>query len=188
MHRYVPGIAGLTFALLLPLAAGCQKPSKVDSITADDITNVTITPDPAVANQSTDGRSYRVVRGNNQPDDILAYDWKTSFDLGVLLNEKADDDGALTFPVKLTSATLKVQQASGGIVSTPTGTDAEHYDYVTTASGNTYGAVNSSVSMHFDVWYDLPSLKKEALVTVALVFTDDDGKTVAKSVEVPVAP
>jgi hypothetical protein len=38
------------------------------------------------------------------------------------------------------------------------------------------------------VWYDLPNLKREALVTVALVFTDNNGATFSKAVEVSVAP
>jgi hypothetical protein len=169
-------------------AAGCQKPSSTDTTDIDDILVTTVSPNPALADTSGDGRTYRVVRGNNQPDDILPYDWKTSFTIDVTFNAKADDDDMLTFPVKLSSATLKVQQATGGIVTVPTGSDSEHYEYVTASTGNTFGAIEQHVAMSFDVWYDLPSLKREALVTVTLAFLDDDGKSVTKAVEVKVAP
>jgi hypothetical protein len=169
-------------------ASGCQKPSSTTTTDIDDILVTTITPSPANADASTDGRTYRVVRGNNQADDILPYDWKTNFTIDVAFNSKADDDDMLAFPVKLSSATLKVQQATGGIVTTPTGSDSEHYEYVTASSGNTFGAVEQHVAMNYDVWYDLPSLKREALVTVTLVFLDDDGKSVTKAVDVRVAP
>ena len=47
----------------------------------------------------------------------------------------------------LTSATLKVQQASGGIVSPPTGGEIEHYDSVTSqVSGNEFGGVNQNLT------------------------------------------
>ena len=58
------------------------------------------------------------------------------FTLTATLNSQADDDDALEFPVNLTSVTVVVKQASGGIVTPPTGGEVEHYDYVTTANTN----------------------------------------------------
>ena len=86
------------------------------------------------------GRTYRVVRGNNQPDEILEFDWRTIFTVTVRLNDKAgDSDLDLAFPVDITAATVKVKQATGGILSPPTGGDAEHQDYVIAqTSGNRY--------------------------------------------------
>jgi len=179
---------GLVFVLVTVLASACQSPTESDDALAiDDILVASISPDPAIADVATDGKTYRVAR-NDLPDDILRYDWKTEFTVNQQFNSQADDDGALTFPVKISSATIKVQQASGGIVTAPTGGEVEHYESVTTATTNTFGAVGSTVSLTFDVWYDLPSLKKEALITVTLVFTDADGLVVTKSLDVKVAP
>jgi hypothetical protein len=187
----------LRSGLLLLLLAGatlltgaCQSPTEsTDTFEVDDFLVTSVTPDPATAQASTDGKTYRVVRGNNQPDDILAYDWKTTFVLSLTLNDKADDDDNLTFPIDVTSATVKVQQASGGIVNTPTGGDVEHYEYVLSgASSSRFTGINTSNSMTFDVWYDLPSLRKEALITVTVTFKDTDGVTFSKSIDVKVAP
>ncbi len=185
-------------ATLLPLlitvlvsAAGCQSPTDPDDTPeVDDFLVANISPGATVnASESADGRTYRVVRGNNQPDEILPYDWKTTFAVSITLNDKADDDDYLTFPVDLTSATVAVKQASGGIVTTPTGGDTEHSDYVVShTTSNRFGAVNSTNTLTFDVWYDLPSLRREALITVQLTFQDADGLTFSKSIEVRVAP
>ena len=185
----------LRIRLLLPLvslavAAACQSPTDPDDTpSVDDFLVASVSPSPTNGTQSTDGRTYRVVRGNNQPDEVLAFDWKTSFSVTVTLNDKADDDDYLTFPVDLTSATVTVKQASGGIVTTPTGGDTEHSDYVVSnATSNRFGSVNSSNTLTFDVWYDLPSLRREALITVQLTFKDTDGLTFSKSIDVVVAP
>ena len=170
------------------MSSGCQSPSSADdALDIDDILVVTA-PSTVGADASSDGKTYRVVRGNNQPDDILAYDWKTTVAINLQFNDAADDKDALTFPVTITSLTVKVQQASGGIVTPPTGGDAEHYEYVTSASTNSFPAVGSNVGISFDVWYDLPSLRKEALVTITIAFTDDDGSIVSKVIDVKVAP
>src|SRR5687768_18140653 len=60
------------------VVAGCQKPTDPsDVIDFDEVVDVTVTPNPIQADTQTGGRTYRVVRGNNQPDDILPYDWHT---------------------------------------------------------------------------------------------------------------
>ena len=178
----------IAFGAAMLLSSACQSPSSADeALDIDDILVVT-SPSTTNADPANDGKTYRVVRGNNQPDDILAYDWKASFAINLQFNDAADDKDALTFPVNITSLTVKVQQASGGIVTPPTGGEIEHYEFVTSASSNSFSAVGSSVGIAFDVWYDLPSLRKEALVTVTMSFTDHDGLILNKSVEVKVAP
>jgi hypothetical protein len=177
------------FVVSVLSVAGCQSPTDPDeALEVDDFLEVNATPNPTTASESTDGRTYRVVRGNNQPDDILVFDWKTAFTITATLNSQADDDEALEFPVNLTAVTVVVKQASGGIVTPPTGGDVERYDYVTNANTNVYPAVNSTVTIGLEVWYDLPSLRREALVTVTLSFTDDDGQAFSKVVDVRVAP
>jgi hypothetical protein len=57
---------------------GCQNPTDPDDVVNfDEVVDVTASPDPIIAACQTSGRTYRVVRGNNQPDEILAYDWHT---------------------------------------------------------------------------------------------------------------
>src|SRR5262249_46038287 len=148
-----------------------------DNIDVDDFLEISQSPNPAIADVATDGKTYRVVRGNNQPDEVLPFDWKTNFTLFMTLNGKADDKDLLKFPVDLTTVTLQVKQASGGIVTPPTGGETEHQDFVTQASGNRFGSVNTSNSINFEVWYDLPSLRKEALASVTLSFKDANAKT-----------
>src|SRR5687768_9114801 len=106
----------LVAMLLLPvLLAGCQSPTDPDeTLDVDDILDLSVAPNPATASEATDGRTYRVVRGNNQPDEILPYDWFTSFVVTATLNSNAnDDDIDLEFPIDLTSVTVVVKQASG---------------------------------------------------------------------------
>lgn len=189
MRALVRGVCLPLLLLTVSFVSACQSPTEEETIDVDDFLETSASPSPTNADASS-GRTYRVVRGNNQPDEILEFDWHTGFGLSVRLNNNAaDKDLDLDFPVTLTSATLKVQQASGGIVSPPTGGEIEHYDSVTSqVSGNEFGGANQSITMYFDVWYDLPSLKKEALITVALTFADDKGKSFSKTVQVRVNP
>jgi len=183
MLRTVTATAALLVTLVL---CACQSPT--DPNTTTDFIDTAVSPDPATAAGPT-GRFYTIKGDSNTPDQVLEYDWRTTFTVTVTLNSHATDKNVdVTFPVKLTSATVRVQQASGGIITPPTGGDVEHYDFVSQASSNRFAAVNSSVSMTFDVWYDLPSLRKESLVNVNLTFSDDDGVTFSQSVEVNVAP
>jgi hypothetical protein len=170
-------------------AAGCQSPSSASSTPkVDDFVDATITPNPAIAAADTDGKTYRVVRGNNQPDDIVPYQYVTTFTVTISFNSKAKDN-SIGFPVSIVSASGKVEQASGGIVTPPTGGDVEHYESVILSStGSTISAVGGGITMSFEVWYALPSKGKEALVTETISMKDNNAVTFAKSVPVRVAP
>jgi hypothetical protein len=85
----------------------------------------------------------------------------------------------------ITAVSVKVQQAAGGIVITPTGTDIEHYQYTSHASNNRIDA-KGSASVGFDVWYDLPNKGREALVTLTFSFTDDNSQSFSESTSVKV--
>lgn len=172
-------------------SVACQSPTSAsDSVSVDDYVTSVTTPATATAIEATDGRTYRVVRGNNQPDEILPFTYTTTFAITFTVTSKATDKNVdLTFPVSITAASGKVQQASGGIVTPPTGGEVEHYDSVIlTTSNSTISAVNGNATLTFQVWYTLPSARKEALVTESVSFKDADGKTFTKSVDVVVAP
>jgi hypothetical protein len=63
------------------------------------------------------------------------------------------------------------------------------FEFITlNATGNQLGGTNQPVSLSYEVWYDLPSLRKEAVVTMAVSFVDNDGTTFQKSVDFTVAP
>lgn len=181
-------IAGLLTAAVI---GGCQKASDPDDVISyDEMVDVASSPSPIVAGPSTDGKTYRIVRGNNQPDEIVPYDWHAAFGVSVVFNGNADDDDVdMAWPVKLTATTISVKQASGGIVTPPTGGETEKFEFITlSASGNQLAAVGSVVNLNFEAWYDLPSLKKEAVITVAFSFVDDDGRSFSKTEDILVAP
>lgn len=180
----------LVLVSVLSLSA-CQNPTDPDDVVNfDEIVDVTASPDPIVADSQTSGRTYRVVRGNNQPDDILAYDWHAVFSVTFSFNDQANDsDVDVDFPVRVTAATVTAKQASGGIVTPPTGSETEHSEFVVlAATNNQVSGINSPTTMTFEVWYDFPSLRKEAVMTVAFSFTDNEGSPFQKSVDVKVSP
>jgi hypothetical protein len=173
------------------VAAGCQKPTDPDdTIDYDEVIDVTTSPNPILADADTGGRTYRIVRGNNQPDEIVPYDWHAIFSVATSFNDQAaDDDVDIDFPVKITATTLSLKQASGGIITPPTGGETEKSEYVVLAvSNNEYSGVNNPITMTFEVWYDLPSLRREAVVQILFSFTDRDGTTFTKQIDARVAP
>jgi hypothetical protein len=165
----------------------CQSPTD-PAVDVTEFVETTVAPTPAAASGPT-GRFYTYVPTNNQPNEQREFDWRTSFAVGVTLNSHANDDKfGVEFPVKISAATVKVQQASGGIITPPTGSDTEHYEFDFQVATNTFPAANNTVNMSFDVWYDLPNLRREALVTVTLAFTDSSSRSFSRTVEVRVAP
>lgn len=183
MSRSVPRALAL---LLVASLAGCQSPS--DPNETFDLLDVTISPDPALSVGPT-GRFY-VIEKDDEPDEIREYDWHATFTLTVRLTEDANNENVgLDLPLDITSATVAVSQASGGIVTPPTGTEKERYDFViSNSSSNRFTAVGGTVTMTFDVWYDLPNLRREALVNVTLGFSDDGTYRFTEVVPVKVAP
>jgi hypothetical protein len=177
--------------LLVGSLCSCQSPTNPsDQSSYDDAIDATAAPNPIAADTATGGRTYRIVRGNNQPDEIVPYDWHAVFSMTLSFNSNATDkDIDIAFPVKVTAVTLTVKQASGGIVTPPTGNDKEYFEFVTfNATGNQFAAVGNSNSLMFEVWYDLPSLRKEAIISVTTAFADNDGVTFNKVLDITVAP
>ena len=119
-------------------------------------------------------------------DDTVSYydyDYRTSFSVTVRTTPG--------WPWTSRPSNLTVQQATGGIVITPSGGDQVYFKFNSSAVTNHVNA-NGSADVGFDVWYDLPSGGKEALVTVAFTFSytdeDDNEYTYSKSLPVKVAP
>jgi hypothetical protein len=172
-------------------AAACQNPNEPgDTIDYSEALEITVDPDPIVADGATGGKLYRVVRGNNQPDEMLPYDWHAVFSSTLVLNANANsEDLDLDFPIRITGATLTVKQATGGIITPPSGSETEKFEYVPlAASGNQFAGINSPISLSFEVWYDLPSLRKESVVTLTYAFVDNDGTSFQRIVDFKVAP
>lgn len=183
---------GVAVSLLLVGAlclAGCQSSDDDDTLDVDDFVDSSVTPEPATAVASTDGKTYRVER-NELPDDVLEFSYTTTFAMTLTLNSNAtDEDVDLSFPVELQSCSAIVEQAADGIVTEPTNGEVEHYDSVITSStGLSFSGVNTSQTLNYKVWYTLPSGLKEALVTVTCTFQDSDDVGFSKKVKVRVNP
>lgn len=165
-------------ALLLLLASvqwACDSPT--ESVTLD----VTLvgSPDPALAEPSS-GVTYTVDgETDDDPDVVVEYPWRVSF--VVVITESGGT------ALDVTNVNVAVQQASGGIVIAPSGGEVEHYQFNSSAGGNRLTALGS-LSIGFEVWYDLPNDGREALITVSLSFRDDDGRVFQDVAEVKVAP
>ena len=176
---------------LLP-AAGCQSPTSTSSTTnVDSFVDASVSPNPTTAIASS-GKTYRVVRGNSQPDEIIPFQWVTTFSVTFTLNSKATGkDIDLSFPVTVTSVSGKVEQAAAGIVTPPTGGEVEHYESVIlSSSGSQVTDVGGAIQIVFQVWYSLPSGNREALITETINMKDshDSPKTFPKVVQIRVAP
>ena len=99
-----------------------------------------MSPDPIQSRTIDRWKDYRVVRGNNQPDELLPYDWHAVFSSSLVLNADGEQQEThLDFPVRITGATLAIKQATGGIITPPSGTETEKYEYVPlSATGNQF--------------------------------------------------
>ncbi len=170
-------------SILLPLfavacLAGCSSPSSSDP--EFDVT-LTADPDPATATAST-GVQYKVTNADDSVS-YYDYDFRTSFT--VHIQETAG------LALDITAMNLSVQQATGGIVITPSGGDQVYFKFTSRAVTNHINA-HGTADVGFDTWYDLPSGGREALVTVSFSFKyedkDDNVYTYSKTYDVKVAP
>jgi hypothetical protein len=162
-----------TFLLAAAWLAACSSPTATTTLAV----NLTATPDPTNAVESH-GVTYTVTN----PDSTIStfeYAYKTTLSVGM------QETGGTA--LNITAVDLKVQQASGGIVITPSGGDKEYFRFNSSASGNRLDA-HGTASISFDVWYSLPNKGREALITVGLSFQDDNSNTYSKSVQCKVAP
>jgi hypothetical protein len=167
----------VTLAALLmaaPWMVGCDDSTSSD--TSEEAT-FTFSPDPAIAVQSTDGKTYTIVGDDTHPDQIIKYPWKTTFT--VTMEETAGVGRDIT------AMNISVKQATSGVVITPAGSESEHYDYLSHATSNRLEA-KGKTSVTFDVWYDLPNDGKEGLIAVTFSYTDDNDSSFSESAQVQV--
>ena len=171
MRRAVPAVLLLVAAAFLP---ACNAPTS-----SSPTLEVTITsnPDPATASGPT-GVQYKVTNADDSVS-YYEYDYRTSFTVTV------QETGGMALDV--TALNLTVQQATGGIVITPSGGDQVYFRFNSAAPTNHINA-NGSASVGLEVWYDLPNGGREALITVGFTFQDDDDNTYSKTFQVKVAP
>jgi hypothetical protein len=171
MRRTVSAFILLTVAALLP---ACSAPTSSSPTLEVAITS---NPDPASASGPT-GVQYKVTNADDSVS-LYEYDYRTSFSLTV------QENGGMALDV--TALNLTVQQATGGIVIPPSGGDQIYFKFNSAAPTNRINA-KGSASVGFDVWYDLPSGGREALVTVGFTFQDDDDNVYSATAQVKVAP
>lgn len=171
MLRTLTVSAALTAAALT--LAGCQSPTAASTTTncgnngSTCVITFTMSPSPTSAFDATSQGVTYVLTHNNAPDTNQVFPWETQFTLN-MKNTQATG-------VKITAVTVRVQQASSGIVITPTTSDVEHYTFNSQpANGSSRIEGNSTNALNFSVWYVLPNLGKEALITVSLSFQDDN--------------
>jgi len=149
------------------LAAGalslvaCQSPTTASST---DTVTMTFSPDPVSANPSS-GRFY-TIKNANKPDQVIELQYATSFAVTLKNTSKV---GAT-----IAALTVKVQQASGGIVVVPTTGDVEYFDYDPASESNKVPANDGTETTQFTVYYTLPNKGKEAIVTISCSLTADD--------------
>lgn len=142
---------------------GCSSPTDATSTTA--VVNLTATPDPANAEPSH-GVTYILQGDANNPDQTLQYPFQAAFTLNMT--------ETMGVSVNITAISLKVQQATGGIITPPTNGQVEHYQFVSTASGSTLPGKGSD-NVGFQVWYALPNERRECVATVTVTFIDQKG-------------
>jgi hypothetical protein len=162
----------LTVATVVGMAVclcSCDTPTDSSSSTTSASVTLTGNPNPALAQPST-GRFYKVTYSTDKPDELREYDWVASF--GVNLTETGG------VGLDITALSVKEQQAAGGIITPPTAGEVERYEYVSSSSGNRLEGKGSAV-VNFDVWYDNPNLRRDAVVTVSFTFVDkkDESKS-----------
>ena len=138
----------------------CSSPTDPSATTAK--VDLTANPNPTSALASS-GVTYTIVGDATHPDQIKEYPWRTHFSVNM-----AETAGV---GLDITSISVKVQQAAGGIITPPTNGQIEHYQFTSQSSGNRLEGHGTRV-VGFDVWYALPNQGREAVVTVIVTFLD----------------
>jgi hypothetical protein len=162
----------LTCLVLLGFAA-CDAPTESKTLDLD----LTCDPNPITAVESH-GVTYTIT---NADDTVSRYEypWLASFTINI------KEQGGMS--LQMTSVNVKVEQASGGIVITPSGGDVERYKFNFSASDNQLPS-HGTMSVGFNTWYQLPNQGREANITASMSFKDEDEYVYSTSKMCRVAP
>jgi hypothetical protein len=181
MLRRVKGTLLLVTASLM---CACQNPTE-----PTDLDYIEVSAPSSVGASGPSGRTYRIPATDTEPAKTVEYPWLARVTISLRITPDAgNEDGALDFPVLVTGTTATVQPASGGIVvPPPTGTTV-YSEIVPFASSNQFNAVNETLNITFDVYYDLPGGGKEALITFNFTFKDADDNSFGDTAQVRVSP
>jgi hypothetical protein len=169
--KRVIAIAGVLLSTVWLAACGT-------STTTSAAATFSVVPATATAVASTSGKTFTILGDSTHVDRVIAYPWQTSFT--VTITETAGVGR------KITGVSIKVQQASGGVIMVPTGTDLEHYDYLSQVSNNYIAAKGTGTVTFNPVWYWLPNGGREAVVTMTFSFLDDNDSSFSESTTVNV--
>lgn len=144
------------------MTLGLNACSELPTAATSAVVTLTASPSPSTAVTSSNA----------------AYAWGTAFTVTV-----AETGGV---GVTVGAVTIKVQQASGGIVIVPTSDVVEVYRLLDLKTSGNRVEAKTTAGIGFDVAYTLPNGGREALVTVSVSLTDDNGNTATQSVQVRV--
>ena len=147
-------------AAALLLVGACDSPTS--STDYFDV-GYTATPEPSTTSVSS-GVQYKIT---NADDSISYYDYKYRTHFVVTIQENAG------YALDITAMNLTFQQATGGIVITPSGGDQVYYKFSSQAATSHINA-KGTADIAFDVWYSLPNEGSEGLATVSFSFTYTD--------------
>jgi hypothetical protein len=165
-------------AVALLWLGGCSAPTS-----SSDYFDVsyTATPEPTTTSVST-GVQYKIT---NADDTVSYYEYQYRTHFVVTVKESAG------YGLDITAINLTLQQATGGIVVTPSGGDQIYFKFSSSAATNHVNA-NGTADVGFDVWYTLPNQGSEALATVSFSFQytdkDDNDYTYSSTHNVKVGP
>lgn len=149
---------------------GLESPTPLTSASME----LSSTSDSAVALPST-GVTYEI------DGTVSEYQWTTSFPLIVAVPPEFSG-------VTITSVSLTLQQASGGILVAPPPGQTEQYFFNPTVTGNRVES-GSETTIVFDVWYTTPNVsgRADAVITVTVGALTDDGVALSSAYGIAVA-
>ena len=165
------GLMAAAFAL-----AGCQEtPLEPTDTTPRDAVEIFTVPEPVYA-VSSSGVTFM------NGDEVQEYAFLASFDLIL----RANPDNAFTISVMSDSVLLQ-QLLTSPVQGPGGGVDRERYQHQSRGAGAELGP-GGEISRGFDVWYTLPSGRRETIINVTLDFVDDRGVEFSRTHQLTVEP
>ena len=160
----------------LSLAACSETPLEpTDAMAPVEPVFISTAPDPVYAVPST-GMTFV------EDDQVREYAFLASFHLILRGNPERE------IGVSVSSDSILLQQLlTTPVVGPGGGVDRERYDYESRAEGDRIEP-GGETTRAFDVWYTLPSGRREAIINITLNFVDDLGITFERVQRITVEP